>query len=155
MEQILSIRQALLKRSKAMSWPYLSSIMVRNNNIPPFEEWYGQLDYPWLLEVTKDRVCCEVAPCVIRGIDGNNLSLQREYRKRDFYMGLLQVDGDIDTMKRWYASRGRYHYVMGECSMARFFFARGSLNWKTVLYYATSYCTPLRKAIIKKFRVWG
>ena len=97
----------------------------------------------------------EVSPCVIRYVAGENLSLDPEYRKRDFYMGLLEVDGDINTMKRWFASRARFHYYTGETRMARFFFARGKLNWKTVLYYITSYCNPLRKYIVKKFGVFG
>ena len=133
----------------------MSSILIRNENVPRFEEWFGQLDYSWLLEVTKERECVEIGPCVYRYVDGKNLSLDSDYRKRDFYMGLLEVDGDLKTMKRWFASRARYHYVMGETGLARFFFARGTLDWKTVLYFVTSYCSPLRKAIVKKFKVFG
>lgn len=109
----------------------------------------------WLLKVTESRQCHEIAPCVYRYVDGQNLSLDPDYRRRDFYLGLLQADGDIRTMKRWFASYARYHYVMGDITMARFFFARGTLNWKAVLYFISTYCTPLRKAIIKKFNVFG
>jgi hypothetical protein len=133
----------------------MSSILMRNKDVPLFEEHFGQLDYDWLLRVTKDRICKEVSPCVIRYINGENLSLDPDYRKRDFYMGLMEVDGDTNTMKRWFSSRARYHYVMGQTQMARFFFARGRLDWKTILYYFTSYINPLRKFIIKKYRVFG
>jgi hypothetical protein len=133
----------------------MSSIILLNENVPLFEEQFGQLDYDWLLKVTEARDCREVAPCVRRWVNGKNLSLNPSYRAHDFYMGLLQVDGDTRTMKKWFASRARYHYVMGEVKMARFFFARGTLNWKTVLYFFTSYSTVLRKIIIRKFKVFG
>jgi len=155
MEQNLSIHQVLLKRSKTANWPYFSSILIVNKDIPLLEEHFGQLDYGWLLKVTKDRNCKEIDPCVIRYVDGKNLSLDPAYRKRDFYMGLLEIDGDIRTMKRWYASRARYHYVMGETAMARFYFARGAINWKTILYYLTSYNKTISKWIVKKYRVFG
>ena len=155
MAQTSYIHQVLLKRSKAANWPYFSSIMIINDNVPRLEEYFGQLDYDWLLRVTKDRNCQEIDPCVIRYVDGTNLSLDPTYRKRDFYLGLLEIDGDIKTMKQWYASRARYHYVMGETAIARFYFARGAINWKTILYYISSYNTLLRKIIIKKFRVFG
>ena len=155
MEQNLSIHQVLLERIKARNWPYMSSILIRNENVPLFEEQFGQLDYDWLLRATKERKCVEINPCVLRYIDGHNLSLDPDYRRRDFYLGLLQVDGDTKTMKRWFASRARYHYVMGDVNMARFFFTRGVLDWKTILYFLSTFNNNLRKAIIKKFRVWG
>lgn len=138
-----------------MHWPYFSSIMIVNKNIPRLEEYFGQLDYDWLLRATGDRMCKEIDPCVIRYVDGGNLSLNPEYRRRDFYMGLLAVDGDTKTMRRWFSSRARYHYVMGETAMARFFFFRGEISLKTILYCLSSYCSPLRKIIIKKYRVFG
>lgn len=153
MEQNLSIREILLKRSKSRQWPYTSSIVMVNRDLPLFDD--PQCDYPWLLEVTKGRVCKETPPMVIRYVDGKNLSLDPGYRKRDFYTGLMEVDGDIKTMKRWYSSRARYHYVMGETKMARFYFLRGMISLKTVLYYLTSFITPARKFIVKKFGVFG
>jgi len=155
MGQNLSIHQVLLARSKARHWPYFSSIMIVNKNVPRLEEYFGQLDYDWLLRVTKDRSCKEIDPCVFRYVNGENLSLNPEYRKRDFYMGLLMVDENTDTMKRWFASRARYHYVMGEMPMARFYFARGAINWKTIMYYLTSYNKTISKWIVKKYRVFG
>lgn len=155
MEQNLSIHQVLLKRSKAKPWPYMSSILMVNKDVPMFEAWYGQLDYDWLLHATRDRKCCEVQPSVIRWVDGSNLSLDPDYRRRDFYMGLLAIDGDLDTMKRWYSSRARYHYLTGEVKLSRFFFLRGHINWKTILYFITSYSNSLRRIIIRKFGVFG
>ncbi len=155
MEQSSSIHRLLSERSKAANWPYMSSILMVNRNVPLFEEQYGQLDYEWTLEATRGRRCAEVSPCVIRYIDGSNLSHDHEYRRRDFYAGLLTADGNRRVMKRWFASYARYHYVAGNARMARFFFIRGTINWKTMLYWITSFLPPLRKFIIRKFGVFG
>jgi hypothetical protein len=149
------IHDVLRSRSKKANWPYISSLLIKNYNIPLFEEYFGQLDYDWLLRITKDRRCKETDITVVRYIDGTNLSLDPKYRKRDFYMGLLDVDGNLSVMKKWIASRARYHYVMGDMKMARFFFARGSIDWKTILYFISSYNRILSKWIIKKFNVFG
>jgi glycosyltransferase involved in cell wall biosynthesis len=150
-----NLHQTLLKRDSNYGWPYLGSLLIKNNNVPLFEEWFGQLDYDWLLRLSEGRTCVEVPPVVKRNITGSNLSMDNQYRKRDFYMGLLQVDGDIPVMKKWFGSRARYHYVKGEMKMARFFFIRGNLTWKTLLYFLSSYNLLLSKFIIKKFKVFG
>jgi hypothetical protein len=149
------IHDVLKSRSKKANWPYIGSLLIRNKDIPLFEEYFGQLDYDWLLRITKDRRCKETDITVVRYVDGTNLSLDPEYRKRDFYMGLLDVDGNLPVMKKWFASRARYHYVMGEMKMARFFFIRGAINWKTILYFISSYNGILSKWIIRKFNVFG
>lgn len=151
----LNLYNTLLKRDKTKGWAYLGSLLIKNNNIPLFEEYFGQLDYDWLLRLTKNRTCRQVHPVVKRNADGNNLSFNIEYRKRDFYMGLLLIDGDIRTMKKWYSSRARYHYVMNDMKMARFYFIRGDVSIKTILYYISSYNLRLSNLIIKKFKVFG
>lgn len=150
-----NLYQTLLKRDKNYGWAYISSLLIKNENIPLFEEYFGQLDYDWLLRLTKDRHCVQTPPLVIRNLTGTNLSLNPDYRKRDFYMGLLLVDGNIPVMKNWYSSRARYHYVMGEGKMARFYFLRGTVNWKTILYYFTARAPKIRQWIINKFKVFG
>ena len=150
-----NLYQTLLKRDTCYGWAYLGSLLIKNNNVPLFEEYFGQLDYDWLLRLTKGRKCAQTEPVVYRNITGKNLSLNPDYRKRDFYMGLLLTDGDTPVMKRWYGSRARYHYFMGEIKMARFYFIRGSLTWKTILYYLSSYNSHIRKIIVKNFRVFG
>ena len=125
-----------------------------NENVPLFEEYFGQLDYDWLLRATK-RKCFMITPCVIRYEDGNNLSLDNEYRKRDFYMVLLVLDGDLKAMKKVYGTRGRYYYKIGNTKLARFWLRQANLHWKTVLYYLTSYIPFLRLWINRNFRVFG
>lgn len=133
----------------------MSSILVRNENIPLFEEYFGQLDYDWLLRLTESRKCVQIPPCVIRYVDGNNLSLNFEYRKRDFYMAMLRLDGNIPAMKRQCGSRARFFYKANMPSMARFYFRQSNWDWKTILYYITSYSKIARKWIVKKFGVSG
>lgn len=155
MEQNLHIHRILQERNKNYNWAYMSSIIVKNNNIPLFEEYYGMLDYDWLLKITKDRKCVETKTETIRHVDGNNLSLKKDYRIKDFYMALIIVDNNKQTIKSMFSTRARYHYIMNECKEARFFFIRGIINWKTILYYISTYNNTLRKWIIKKFKVFG
>ena len=153
--QPLSIHEALLLRNKKWNWPYMSSVLIENKNVPLFEEYFGQLDYDWMLRATKSRVCREIAPCVWRYVNGKNLSLDPDYRKRDFYIGLIHAGNDIGVIKRWYSSHARYHYVMGDMKIARFYFIRGTINWKSILYVVSSYFPILSQWIIKKYRVFN
>jgi len=149
------IHHILLNRSKKANWPYMSSIILRNEDVPLFEEHFGQLDYDWLLKVTEQRVCCESLPLVIRYQHNSNLSKDKNYRARDYYMGMLIVDGNIKCMKRWNGSRARYFYKAGNPRMARYHFMCSNMTPKNVMYFVTSYFPVLRKIIIKKFNVSG
>ena len=155
MEQISSIHRALKKRDKSVNWPYLSSIMVKNDHVPPFETKYGQLDYEWILAVTKHRKCVETQPYVIRHVHGDNLSHNDTFRKHDFYQSMMLMDDDLNVVRSMYGTRGRYYYFMGDMVRARFHFIRGKWNIKTFLYICTSYCKPLAKFISRKFDIFG
>jgi hypothetical protein len=126
-----------------------------NKNIPLFEENFGALDYDWVLKATENRTCTFTAPCVIRHVTGKNLSLDPEYRKNDFYMSLLLVDGNIRAMRRICGTRARYFFNSGNGRLARFWFLHSDLTWKTVLYYFSSFFPVLREKIATKFRVFG
>ena len=149
------IHEVLKNRSKEANWVYISSILMINKDVPLFEEYFGQLDYDWLLRVTENRKCKEIHPCVIRYVGDENLSMNPEYRKRDFYMGMLLVDDNIETLKSMYGTRARYYYVMGEMKRARFHFWRAKHDCITALYIITSYSRKASKLIIKKFGVFG
>lgn len=149
-----NLYETLLKRDTRYGWAYMSSLLIKNEDIPLFEEYFGQLDYDWCLKLVRTRNCVQTDPVVVRGGTDCHLSMNPEYRKRDFYMGLLQVDGDIPVMKKWYSSRARYHYVKSEMKMSRFYFIRGVWNWKTILYYISSFNLRLSKLIVKKFKVF-
>jgi len=154
MVQILSAHEALTgwKKNKVPGM-YISSILMKNENVPRFEERYGYLDYDWLLAVTKDRKCVETEPVVIKYIAGDNLSYNKEYRLNDFYNNLKIADGRFGAMKRICGTRARYHYVIGETKESRYWFRRSNLSIKNILYYLSSYINPLRKYVINKFRV--
>lgn len=149
------LHRALLEWNTAeMSKAYMSSILLVNQNVPFFEETFGMLDYDWMLKVTENRTCTHTEPCVVRYVSGNNLSLDPEYRKKDFYMAMLKIDGNLKAMRRLCGSRARYYYKIGSFKISRFYFLQSEFNIKTVLYYITSFL-PIRNYVNKKFRVFG
>ena len=78
----LSIHRALKNRNQKTVWPYMSSVLLINKNVPRFKD--GKTHFNWLLEVTKNRRCKEIEPCVIRHVSGSNLSLDKKYLKQEF-----------------------------------------------------------------------
>ena len=147
------IHNVLKNWDKTESCPYMSSILILNKDVPLFEDW--QLDYEWLLRATKDRHCVEVAPTVIRWVTETNLSLDDQYRRRDYYGVMTIVDGNVPAMRRVSGSRARYYYKRGDMQMARFHFLQSQKDWKTVLYFITSYLPKLSKWIVRKYGVSG
>jgi glycosyltransferase involved in cell wall biosynthesis len=131
---------------------YLGSILVRNKELPLFEtKW---LDFDWLLELTRDRRCVQTVPMVFRSVDGGNLSLNPEYRQDDYYLkvGIIKNKKSLEKINGSYA---RYFYVCHNGEKARHYFRYARKDWKTILYYLTSYSGILRRWIIKKYRVFG
>lgn len=131
---------------------YLGSILVRNNNIPLFKtKW---LDFDWLLELTRDRRCVQTVPMVCRTISGQNLSLNPEYRQADYDLkvGIVRNKASLAKINGSYA---RYFYVCHNGAKARHYFRYARKDWKTILYYLTSYSRVLSKWIIKKYKVFG
>lgn len=154
MAQIWSAHRALIEwRKDKVPGMYISSILMKNENVPRFEERFGHLDYDWLLAVTKDRKCVATEPVVIKYIAEDNLSFDPYYRKSDFYMNLMIANGNLGAAKRIFSTYGRYHYKMGNTKTARFWFRRSDLNLKNAAYYITSYFPFIRKYVSKKFRV--
>jgi len=156
MEPNSSLHQALLNRNKDIyKNVYLGSVLMVNKNIPLFEEYFGALDYDWVLKATANRPCSVVKPCVIRHVTGKNLSLDPEYRKKDFYTAMLLADGNIRAMRRICGTRARYYYQIGNGCLARFWFLRADFTWKSIFYFLTSFFPVLREQISKRFRVFG
>ena len=153
--QTLHIHDVLKNRSKKRNWPYMSSILMKNINVPLFEEVTGQTDNEWIIEATKNRICIETEPVVIRYVDGKNLSLDHIYRLNDFNYSLAFFKDNPSVIKKLHGSMGRYLYVMEDMKMARKYFLKSTLDIKTVLYFITSFNTKLSKFIIKKFGVFG
>lgn len=152
-----SIHDVLRKWSKEQNWPYMSSIMIANKDIPLFETQYGQHDYDWLLAVTKDRKCKEIDACVIRYEHENNLSKDYSYRIVDWMM-VLQVmheDKNSEGIKRLHGTIARYYYKAGQYKSARISFLTATLTLKNCGYYITSFFPSLAKWIVRKYNVFG
>jgi len=127
-----------------------------NKNVPYFEEEYGKHDYLWLLETTKRR-CKEIEPCVVRYVNGKNLSLDPVYRAEDFCLvciSLLQ-DRNYSGIKRLCASRAKYFYKMGDYKRARAYLHDSERTLKNIAYYITSYLPPLARWVVRKYNVFG
>ena len=137
---------------KNIEFPYISSIVLRNENVPLFEEDYGQLDVDWLYKISKLKGA-KTEKSVIRYENGNNLSLDPIYRERDYAMALSLVNKV--GRKRLNSTKGRYHYVKGEYTEARKYFLKSKLSVKVILYYLTSFSPSIAKIITNKFRVFG
>lgn len=150
-----SIHRVVRSWSKEANWPYLSSIMVVNHDVPLFSD--PQCDYPWVLDATENRNCKEVDVCVIRYVDGHNLSLDERYRQRDFeivYDALL-LDRNYPAIKRLVASRAKYFYKMGDYKRARFYFYGSDRSLKNIMYIITSFCPALARWVVRKYTVFG
>ena len=149
--------QAALKswNRKSGTIPIISSVLVRNDNVPLFEDEYGYLDYSWILDVVNGRRCMNTEPLVNRYIGRNNLSLNKEYRKDDYYEILKIIGDDIKAVGRLNATMARYYFNIGECVKARYYFRCANITLKNILYFMISFINPLRKYVCKKFVVFG
>jgi len=127
-----------------------------------FEEVFGLIDYDWVLRIFYGRDSIEVCDSLYtRYVDGQNLSLDPFYRRVDYYYSLFFVERYMNeypkevkiSMQRIHGSRARYFYLVGDMKNARAYFLRSQLNWKTVLYYFTTF---IGSSFVKKhFNVFG
>jgi len=127
-----------------------------------FEEIFGMVDYDWKLRLFEHRRSAEISTSLMsRYVDGNNLSLDREYRKRDYYYSLMSLE-DYEIRyprettlgrKRIEGSRARYHYLTGDMPSARRYFKKSHWDVKTMLYYCTTFYG--NEVVKKYFRVFG
>jgi glycosyltransferase involved in cell wall biosynthesis len=127
-----------------------------------FETHFGMVDLDWVLQLFHKRASAEVCESLYnRYVDGENLSLRENFIIRDFYYSLMTIETYAaaypqavrTAYKRIHGSRARYHYVTGDMPRARFFFLRSGLNWKTVLYFLTTYGGA--EWVKQRFNVFG
>lgn len=158
----LTFKSKLTKSLKGQK-TYLGSIIFKKElKTILFEETFGMVDYDWVLKIFKDRDSIEVTEALYtRIVDGENLSLNPEYRKKDFYYSLLSIEDYWDEYPKLsklgflkvHGSRARYYAVIGEMKKARFYFARSQKNIKNLLYYILTF---VGFSFIKKhFNVFG
>lgn len=127
-----------------------------------FEENFGVVDYDWLLRLLHDRDTIEVCEALYyRHVNRKNLSLNEDYRTKDFYFSLMFIEQYQElypkevkiSYKKIHGSRARYYYLTNNMKMARRYFLRSQLNLKTIAYYLTSFWGS--GYVIKKHNVFG
>ncbi len=113
-----------------------------------FEEVFGVVDYDWILRLFHQQESIEVNKALYtRNVYGSNLSLDEDYRRKDFYYSLLAIEyfeNDYPqqvglSYKKIHGSRARYYYLVGNMEKARFYFRKAPFSIKIVLYYLTTY----------------
>ena len=138
-----------IKHGEVSQTPYLGSLMFHKkfkNNY--FEENFGKLDFDWLLRLfqyQKTGMVCE--PLVTRHVDGGNLSLNKDYRRFDYYYTRMIYEEYEDEypqqvragVKGLNGTRARYYYKMNNMRKARKYFFQSKMNWKTILYIVSSF----------------
>jgi glycosyltransferase involved in cell wall biosynthesis len=151
---------------------YLGSIIYNRYKDNPesklnqlrFEENFGMVDYDWVLKLFHENDSIEVCKSLyVRMVDGQNLSLNPRYRRYDYYFSLLTLDGYEDeytksvyfAYKKIHGSRARYFYKIGNRKKARYFFLKAHWDWKTIMYFLTSYSDRASNFVIKRFNVFG
>jgi len=138
-----------LIRSHGGQQAYLGSILFSSElKHVRFEEEYGMVDYDWMLGLFHMQPSIEVLrPLYTRYVDGSNLSLNADYREKDFlhsietlkkYEKLYPQDVKL-ARKRIHGTRARYFYLMDRMPEARHYFVRSQWNLKTLLYYLTTF----------------
>lgn len=152
-----------ISRSKEGQQAYFSTLMIRKElkNIL-FEESFGMVDYDWYLRLFENQESAELSECLMtRIVNGDNLSLNIDYRLKDYYYSMFILEKyrtkykkqtDL-AMKRINGSRARYHYLVNEMDNARIYFRKSSFEIKTLAYILTSYFG--NQFVKNKFNVFG
>ena len=134
-----------LKKNLTGQNTYLGSIMYAAElKHILFEEHFGVVDFDWILMLFHQQESIEVSQSLYRRyVDGKNLSLDENYRRKDFYYTLYFIERyERDYPKAYkigykkvHGSRARYYYLMDNMPKARFYFLKSGWSFKTVLYY--------------------
>ena len=141
---------------------YLGSIIIHKDlRHILFEEYFGAVDFDWGLKLFYNRTSVEICkPLYIRHVGNNNLSLNEQYRLKDFQYS-LQVIKEYEKLypretkiafRKIHGSLARYYYVMRKMNKARHYFIKSERNIKTLLYYLTTFAGA--SFVIKNFKVF-
>jgi len=127
-----------------------------------FEEHFGMIDSDWMLKLYHQNTSIEICKSLYnRYIKSNNLSLNKSYRKNDYYYSLLTLeeyeDQYPDLVKQGYlriqASRAKYFYLIGDMKNARKYFLKSKMSFKNIAYYLSTFWGA--DMVKKKFNVFG
>ncbi len=152
-----------LIRSHSGQQAYLGSILFSSElKHIRFEESFGMVDFDWVLGLFHNQASIEVLkPLYVRFVDGKNLSLNADYRRKDFYYSLFTIEKyeqrypELVALahRKLHGSRARYFYLVGDMKKARTYFCRSQWSLKTMLYYLTTFAGS---SLVKKhFNVFG
>ncbi len=142
---------------------YLGAIIYKRElNHILFEEYFGVVDYDWILRLFHQQESIEVSQSLYnRYVHGANLFLKDSYRKIDFYYSLMTIeDYQPDypkqvkrSYKRINGSRARYYYLIGNMRKARYHFRKAEKSLVNLLYILSSYVG--HRYVKRKFNVFG
>ena len=127
-----------------------------------FEEEYGAVDFDWVLRLFHKKDSIEVCESLYnRFVDENNLSMNEDYRKKDYDYSLKSIQAYRSEYKKEVrfsgkkinGSMARYYYQIDNMKMARKYFLRSNVTLKTILYFLTTFAGA--SLVRKKFNVFG
>ena len=152
-----------LTKSKVGQQTYLGSILFHSSlKHILFEEEYGMIDFDWVLKLFYNQKSVEVCSALyLRKVEGNNLSLNEQYRINDYYYSLKTTsvyEGEYSAAvkcvkKRINGSMGRYYYLIGNMKLARKYLLKSTIELKTILYLITTFVGS--KVVKRYFKIFG
>jgi len=152
-----------LAKNKKGEKAYIGSILFHKSlKTTYFEEEFGMIDFDWLLRLFRNHCSTEInIPLYRRHFYGSNLSLDENYRKKDYEYSYRLIQSYRQefpqiadkSIKRLNGSVARYYYLTGKMKLSRHYFYRSEFTIKTILYYLTSFAGS---GFVKKhFTVFG
>ncbi len=152
-----------LTKSKVGQQTYLGSILFSSSlKHIFFEEEYGMIDFDWVLKLFHNQRSVEICSALyLRKVEGNNLSLNEQYRINDYNYSLSTISSYKSKYpdevklaeKRINGSFGRYYYLIGNMKLSRKYLLKSTIELKTILYIITSYFGS--KIVKKYFKIFG
>ena len=152
-----------LTKSKVGQQTYLGSILFHSSlKHILFEEECGMIDFDWILKLFYNRNSVEVCSALyLRKVEGNNLSLNEQYRINDYYYSFKSIltykneyPSEVQhAEKRINGSMGRYYYLMGNMKLSRQYLLKSTIGLKTLLYLITTFFGS--KIVKKYFNIFG
>ncbi len=153
----------ILSRSTQGQSRYIGSFMFhRSLKQHRFEEHFGKMDFDWGLRLFEGNCSVEICKSLyVRFVEDSNLSLNAGYRTIDFYYSLMTLDNYQEKYpkqvrlckKQLHGSQARYFYLTGRMKRARYHFLRSGWNFKSVIYYLTTFAGA--NYVKERFTVFG
>ena len=139
----------LLSKDYSGQTVYLSGLLFHKDfKWNRFEERFGFLDFDWGVRLFENNRSVEVQELLFtRIIDGQNLSLNENYRIKDYEEGLnilktYEKKYPKETkmgINKIHGTLARYYYFVGNLEKARVFFKLAGFNLKNGLFYLTTF----------------